>query len=159
VDARRRAPRTEVLDDVGDVESIARQADFPQGAVEYLSRRPHEGCALTIFLVARLFTHEDDPRVGRTAPEDGLARVAVEIASLAARRGGAKLGEVGSGGDEQSGASDEAVAFVGARRRSAGRAGSRPTGSCAMRRRRLHEGSASLARTSRLSCTIRHRAS
>ncbi len=77
----------EVLDDVGDVEPLADQADLGQRAIEDLAGRPDEGRALTIFLVARLLPHQDDARIGWPAPKDGLARVAVEVASLAPWRG------------------------------------------------------------------------
>ena len=48
----------EVLHRVGDIGPVARHAGFRQGLVEHLARRPDEGMARQVLLVARLFADE-----------------------------------------------------------------------------------------------------
>ncbi len=96
----------EVLDRVGDVDSLAVEADLGQRPVEHLAGRADERRAMPVFLISRLLTHEYDARVGRPAAEDRLGGVTVEVAAGAARGGRAELGDSGARGHERRGALD-----------------------------------------------------
>ena len=86
----------EVLHDVGDVEALARQPDFLQGAIEDLAGRTDEGSPLPILLIAWLLTDEHDAGVRGPSAEDGLGRVSIEVASLAAGGGLSEVSERGA---------------------------------------------------------------
>src|SRR5579883_1922973 len=58
--------RRTTLDNVGDKDLVAGQADRPQEFIEELPGRPYEWLALLVLVVARGFTDEHDPGSRRT---------------------------------------------------------------------------------------------
>ena len=83
----------EVFDGVGDVEEVAREADFLHDVVEELSGWADEGAAGGVFLVAGLFADDDEFGVSGAFAEDGLGGVATDVAGGAGGGGFAELGE------------------------------------------------------------------
>ena len=76
-----------MLDRVGDVQRVARPAQFLQRAIHQLAGRPDEGVALTVFLIARLLTDQHQRRAQRPFAPHGLGRVKTKRAFVAARGG------------------------------------------------------------------------
>ena len=83
-----------MLDDVGDVDGVAVDAGLDEGPVEQLARRSDERMAGQVLLVAGLLAQEHQLGSGLAFAEDGLGRVAVQVAGLAGRGGMAELVEV-----------------------------------------------------------------
>lgn len=73
----------EVLDSVGDVDLGALDVEFVHDAVENFAGGAYEGFALEIFLIAGLFTDEDEFCVGCSCAGNDLGSVLVEVASFA----------------------------------------------------------------------------
>jgi hypothetical protein len=94
----------EVLDGVGEVGGLQRDPGVCEGSSQEASGRPGERLAAAVLDVPRLLADEDHRRRRRTAGEDHLRRVAVEIAALASPRGGAELLKIAIGGHESRGA-------------------------------------------------------
>ncbi len=78
----------EVLDGVGDEEERAVDVELGEGAVQELAGWTDEGEALEVFLIAGLFSDDEQGGVGGAAAGDYLGRVAVEVAAPA---GGERL--------------------------------------------------------------------
>ncbi len=78
------------LDDIADVNAVPVVAHRRDHAVEQLTRPPHEGEPLLIFVEARSLSDEYQIRGGRSAREDALGS---PTAQLAARAGGSLLGQ------------------------------------------------------------------
>src|SRR5262249_11451034 len=93
----------EVLDGVGDVDVDAGKARLPERAVEHFARGSDERRALEVLLIARLLSDEDSARGGRPFSENGLCRVAPQLASAAALGRAGELEEVGRVRDEGGG--------------------------------------------------------
>jgi hypothetical protein len=74
----------EVLDDVGQIGLVARDAGGLEAAVELLAGRSDEGPAGPVLLVSRLLAHEHDSRALEAFAEDGLRGRAPEVAAATA---------------------------------------------------------------------------
>src|SRR5206468_11783426 len=81
----------EVLHDIGDVDELAVDARFLQGAVEQLASRADEGAAELVLAVPRLLSDEDRARRRRSFAEDGLRSRLVQGAGRTSCGGGAEL--------------------------------------------------------------------
>ncbi len=94
----------EVLHHVGDVDGPASDSRIVEGSIEQLTGRTDKGRAGLVLAIAWLLPDEHQPRALRTFAEDGLGRVAIEVAGLAASRRPAQLveaarfGGTGAGG-------------------------------------------------------------
>ena len=75
-----------MLDRIGDVAIAAIHAGGFERLVEQGAGGADEGKAGEVFLVARLFADEHQPRGLRAPPEHGLRRVFVEVAARAGFR-------------------------------------------------------------------------
>lgn len=73
----------EVLDSVGQVGGVSVDAGFFHAGIEQASGGADEGMAHEIFLISGLLAYEHDGRRGTAFAEDGLRRMAVEIAAPA----------------------------------------------------------------------------
>lgn len=71
----------EMLDGVGDVDFITGNAGLRERLVEYLACRSHERMAHAIFLVAGLFSDEQNLGVRGSFAEDSLGRALVKVAA------------------------------------------------------------------------------
>ena len=85
----------EVLDRIGEVDGIARDAGISERLVEECACRADERLALTIFLITRLLADEQHLRPLRTSTEDHLRRVFVEIATAAVMCGRVQCADAG----------------------------------------------------------------
>lgn len=85
----------EVLDGVGHVHLVARDARGRYRAIQQLSRRPDEGLADQIFTVAGLFADQHETRALRAFAEDDLCCVVPQLAAAAVLRSGTQLHHVG----------------------------------------------------------------
>jgi 23S rRNA (cytosine1962-C5)-methyltransferase len=77
----------EVLDRVGDVSPRARNAHRFESLIEHPTRRANEGVTLDVLSISGLLADEDEVRMGRSLPEDGLSGIPVEVASAAVAGG------------------------------------------------------------------------
>jgi hypothetical protein len=76
----------EMFDRVGDVDLVAVETGFIQGAIEHTPGRPDKRMALPIFLITRLFADKHEVGTGIAVPKYRLRRVLIERAALADRR-------------------------------------------------------------------------
>ena len=76
----------EVLDGVGRVGLRRIEPGVADGTVEKLSGRADERLSASVLDVTGLLAHEHEPRRDRSLAENGLRRVAVEVAATAAVR-------------------------------------------------------------------------
>jgi hypothetical protein len=81
----------EMFDYIGDIEIRPVDRSVDQRPIENAARRPHERVSLEIFVIPRLLPDQSDP--GRLWPvtKNGLRRLEIKIAPLAASRGRAKM--------------------------------------------------------------------
>lgn len=73
----------EVLDCVGHIDFLARDACFIERAIEHRACRTHERLALQILLIAGLLADDHQRRMTRTRARHRLRRVLVERAAMA----------------------------------------------------------------------------
>lgn len=73
----------EVLHRVGDVYIVSGDAGLRESLIEHAARRPNERRSDQVLLIARLFSDEHDPCIGRALAEHGLGGITVEFAAAA----------------------------------------------------------------------------
>jgi hypothetical protein len=73
----------EVLDGIGHIDLLARNARFFQHLIEQAAGRTDERLSRAVFDVAGLLAHHHQPGMCRTSAEDGLRRIRKERAALA----------------------------------------------------------------------------
>ena len=73
----------EMFDRIGDVGFVAIDAGLFERCIQQFPGGTHEGSPLAIFLVARLFSDENNSRFARPVAKDSLRGVFVEIAGFA----------------------------------------------------------------------------
>ncbi len=105
-------PPFEVLDRIGQVDGLARDRGFLQGAIEQASGRPHKGLALAVLLVPRLLSHQHQLSACPPFAEDRLRRVLPQIASTAALRGPAQARQTASWRQEVCGGGAHRLSFA-----------------------------------------------
>ena len=71
----------EVLHRVGHVDAFWVDASLVEAAPEHPAGGADEGPSLSVFLIARLLTDEDERGLGRSLTEDGLGGVVEERTS------------------------------------------------------------------------------
>ncbi len=81
----------EVLDGIGDIDAVPRNAHFFESLIKDLTGRSDEGTTRQILLVARLFADEHDPGIRRSLAEHRLGRLLVERAATAGVDAGAHI--------------------------------------------------------------------
>src|SRR5437667_3237642 len=101
-----------MLHRVGDVDIVlAIDADLIEHAVEISPGGPDERMAGQILLIAGLLADEHHEGVARAFAENGLRRVAVQVAAVAVGSGGAKLREREALGKEVAGRAGEVAGW------------------------------------------------
>jgi hypothetical protein len=93
----------EVLDRVGQVDVLARQARLRQGLVEDAAGWADEGETLQVLAIAGLLADEKDRGPRRSAAEDGLGGRAVERAAATPARRALQDAQVAGRRDERGG--------------------------------------------------------
>src|SRR3954469_14262250 len=78
------SPPLEVLDGVGDVDAVTIDAGRSERLVEYATRRPNEGAAGDVLMVAGLLADQHQLGVGGSFAEHRLRRIPPETAVAAA---------------------------------------------------------------------------
>ena len=87
----------EVLDRIGDVHAISRDARFFHHLIEQLPRRANEGLTDPVFLIAGLLPDENQRRVLGSRSEDRLRGAPPQVAGPAARGCLPRVGQRGAG--------------------------------------------------------------
>jgi xanthine dehydrogenase YagT iron-sulfur-binding subunit len=85
---------------IGDVNVRAVDPRIGQGAVKQSTRRTNEGTSRQILSIARLLSHQHNPRGGRALSEDSLRSGAIQVAALTLLSGPLQLLQAGCLRDE-----------------------------------------------------------
>jgi hypothetical protein len=86
----------EVLDHVGYVDLVPRDARFGQGLVEQLPGRTDKGIAGEVLLITRLLTEQEDRGSLRAVPKHDLRRLPEQLACGACPGQGGDPGKINS---------------------------------------------------------------
>jgi len=84
-----------MFDRIGDIASLALDADFSETGIENLTRGTDQRSPANILLVARLFGHEENSRSDGAFAKNRLRRILVELATPTSPRFCADLLKIG----------------------------------------------------------------